>query len=337
MTSAGTSEALPKTKPRKAKQRGSSRKRKGFRFPHRLAICVGGYLLRLAHKKNDKLQGGPGAQGAKAEVLLPLAKPRADERESKEYGEEVVRDRGETVSMQRPNETARVETTLEPLGGGTCSTVKQIEKILAREKKSREDVLAFTMQQSALRSQEKDGLRNEILSRDREIERNSETIDRVLTTISQSLGINFSDVQAMDHNSSCSKQSSSESTTSPEAAMTPKLLMKENNPEIWKIKQELILDKITEMAQRLEEMQRQRPAQGLGQGVNSGDGGPLKQAAMVNKGDGNFSAFLQNFRVEQFQLLSGMKDKETQLKEYSSFVSKVSIGFRQSYSALESN
>jgi len=256
--------------------------------------------------------------------------------ESKEFGEEVVRDRGEIVSMQRPNETARVETALEPLGGGTCSTVKQIEKILAREKKSREDVLAFTMQQSALRSQEKDALRNEILSRDREIERNSETIDRVLTTISQSLGINFSDVQAMDHNNSCSKQSSSESTTSPEAAMTPKLLMKENNPEIWKIKQELILDKITEMAQRLEEMQRQRPAQGLGQGVNSGDGGPLKQAALVNKGDGNFSAFLQNFRVEQFQLLSDMKDKETQLKEYSRFVSKVSIGFRQSYSALES-
>jgi len=197
----------------------------------------------------------------------------------------------------------------------SSSSESDFDLVLQNEKKSQEDVLAFTMQQSVLRQHEMNKLRETIFSRDREIEKNSKIIDRVLTSISHVLGVEFSEVTASSEkqDESCSKQTSSESSTSPDSILTPKVFMKEMNAEIWTMKQELIIEKIVEMKQKMN----------LEENRLSSEQPRLDSERKCGKSeDGNFSTFLQNFRTEQFQFFNDMKDKEFQLQQYSKFVSQ---------------
>jgi len=296
------------------KEKGPAR---GFRFPYRLAICAGGYLLRLVNKHGVRLvKGGHPEEDAGTECP-PLVGGAAPLEESAENAP--AEESSATITLGHFVEPGRDSTK------ATCFTVQQIEQILAKERKNREDVLEFTMEQSALRSKEKEDLRDAIRSRDREIEQNSEVVDRLLTSISECLGISFSDLTGGTKLDSCSKQSTSESTTSPDSTLTPKFLIKESTPDIWRMKHEMIIEKIMEMAQVLEQKTGQcSAAPALGPQTQSGASYPKRKEY---SNDGNFSSFLKSFRVEQFEFFTEMKDKESQLQEYSKFVSKVSVWF----------
>ena len=55
------------------------------------------------------------------------------------------------------------------------------------------------------------------------------------------------------NNAPSSKDSCSESSTSPDSILTPKLLLKESYPDMWKIKQELIIDKIEDLKLKVQD------------------------------------------------------------------------------------
>jgi len=228
----------------------------------------------------------------------------------------------EAVESTFNSSHAASEDMTTPQHPARCAGTQQQQQrlhaaILETEKKSREDVLAFTMQQSVLRQYEKNELKGTIMARDREIERKSETIDAILTAIAGAVGIEFSDVSAAVEETpaaSCSKESNSESSTSPDSILTPKLLMKENDPDIWKIKKELILEKVAEL--------KQNAAVGSGGSHKTRSQSSGGSESSTHKEKEDFPTFLQSFRVEQFRFFSEMKDKSFQLEEYSNFVSQ---------------
>jgi hypothetical protein len=186
------------------------------------------------------------------------------------------------------------------------------------EQRSKEDILAFTMEQSVLRQYQINQLRDALVLKDGEIEKNSKIIDGMLSSISKVVGVEFSNIAATSKSKqegSCSNYSSSESSTSPDSILTPKLLVKENSPEMWKIKQELIMDKIEELKLKVGEGEQH---QSIAEEMAKID---EHESAHLEK-NGSFSDFLQSFRVEQFQFFSEMKEKESHLDEFCTFVSR---------------
>lgn len=224
--------------PREEQSAKERQERKKKVFPKKLAICAGGYLLRLMSIHRARTLGSQETkQPDEQNISLVEFKPMDGKRPVEESAEETSADHDdheeeeeEEVSLSGEAEATEVgkddriegfESSPEFSPVRSSTVLKEIETILETERKSKEDVLAFTMEQSVLRAREKTEMRAALDQKDREIQRKDEILHMVLGSISQSLGIaSFPDDEA--------------GGGSPESA--------------WRVKEEAILRKIKDLS-----------------------------------------------------------------------------------------
>ena len=182
-------------------------------------------------------------------------------------GQSVSSGRGRRSDPERVGENSNMESSSSsaaPVFGSPKSSAKSASrtgfsphKPMQNKHKSQEEVLAFTMEQSVLRQYEINQLRHAIVSRDHAADQHSKIVDGVLSSIAKVLGVEFTALAAAPasegNNAPSSKDSCSESSTSPDSILTPKLLLKESYPDMWKIKQELIIDKIEDLKLKVQD------------------------------------------------------------------------------------